>query len=1087
MAPLLFADRFVRVRSGEAIDLATARRVWIRTLGPGDRADVAAWLARCAALSSLWHPGFVPLADFGAVGRNTFFEAWDTPSSPSRSRGGTRTMPLPASASGSHASAAAEAEIRSLVCGLEDLLEHGVSGRPRVARLSVPGGPRRVVLVHLAARTARLRGYIPVSARLLSGAAGGVLRSPGVKALLEGRHVMVLDDGVLADGGRAASLFFLSLGLASDRPHLLLSLEPASPADGDSRTMFAVAADKPAVVRENVAAYLATPAVPARTCDPAASLIGGVIASGRHAQAERLLRERLGRLARRREEAAGGATALALGRLLLVRGRTTCAGRALEEARERFDRASLPGPATHAAVFIGLAWTDAGRFGPAEAALRAAAVAAAKLSVPDLEGLARLALARCLYWQGRLAEAAGCLASPPTHAWGMPLGDPPDGQPLVTAASGVVCARERLHGASPQRALSEWSGDPWAVGEIGLAVAGACLASRIALAAHDVMQAGRRAAEAREWAQQAGDVVGLAASCTAKAAVYCALGDIDAVREEVETGLRAARQAHAPLRALRLRILMARGLREAGRDRDARRWLARLGRLDPARLPRVVGLPHERAVRGADPPSAAPPGADGRMPRSRPLPAGTAPLGPAPTADLVSGLIEVLRVCQSSDDDAAVLGRVSATLRERTGAVSVACFGRVREDTCLLAADGREVRGEGLAQRAIDTGLAVAPTSTLSGLEAAVPIRFAGALVGAFVCRFAADAPPDWAAVRDIVTAAAAASGPCVRTVADLLALPPSQPDAAVSEILGRSEAVAELRRAVLRAAAAPFNVVIEGESGSGKELEARALHRLGPRRDRPLCALNCAALADDLVEAELFGHARGAFTGAIAERKGLFEEADHGVLVLDEVGDLTSRAQAKLLRAIQEGEVRRVGENFARPVDVRIVAATNRPLGAAVESGLFRRDLLYRLEVVRIVVPSLRHRADDIPLLAGHFWREATARVGSRGTLAPATLAALTRYDWPGNVRELQNVMAALAVAAGRRGSVGPEQLPPVIGGQAAAAGVQTMSEARRAFETGMVRTALARAGGHRAQAAGELGLTRQGLAKLMARLGIE
>ena len=184
---------------------------------------------------------------------------------------------------------------------------------------------------------------------------------------------------------------------------------------------------------------------------------------------------------------------------------------------------------------------------------------------------------------------------------------------------------------------------------------------------------------------------------------------------------------------------------------------------------------------------------------------------------------------------------------------------------------------------------------------------------------------------------------------------------------------------------------------------------------------------------------------------------------------------------------MRRVGENFSRPVDVRIVAATNRPLGAAVESGLFRRDLLYRLEVVRIVVPPLRDRAEDIPLLVGHFWREATIRVGSRSTLAPATLAALARYDWPGNVRELQNVMAALAVAAGRRGSVGPEQLPPVIGGQAAAAGVQTMVEARRAFEAGMVRTALARAGGHRAQAAGELGLTRQGLAKLMARLGID
>ncbi len=1087
MVPVLFADRFVRVRTGEAIDLATARRVWIRTVGPGDSGDVAAWLARCAALSSLWHPDFIPLADFGAVGRNRFFEAWDTPSPPSAGRGGRRPLPLPADASGSRGSAAVEAEIRSLVCGLEDLLERGVSGHPRAACLRVPRGPRHVVLVHLAARTARLRGYVPVNARALGEAGEGALHSGQWRRLVRGRHVMVLDDSIHADGNQAASLFFLSLGLTSDRPHVLLSVESSLPPEGGRGTVFAIAADRPALVRENVAAYLAPTRVTAGAGDPAASLIGGAIASGRHAQAERLLRERLGRRARRRDEAAGGEAALALGRLLLIRGRTTCAGRVLEEARERFDRASLPGPAVHAAVFIGLAWTDAGRFGPAEAALRAAVVAAAKLSVPELEGLANLALARCLYWQGRLAEASGCLAHLPARAWGTPLGGAPDDRSAVATPAGVVCARERLYGVSLQRALPDWSGDPWAVGEIGLGVARACLASRIALAAHDVEQAGRRAAEARERAQQSGDSVGLAAACAAKAAVYCALGDIDAVRDEVETGLLAARQAHAPLRALRLRILMARGLREAGRDRDARRWLARLSRLDPARLPRVVGLPLERAIRGDDPPPGGRSDADVRLPQRRPLTAESASLGPAPAADLVSALVEVLRVCQSSDDDAAVLGRVSTTLRERTRAVSIACFGRVRAATCLLATDGREARGEELAQRAIDTGLVVAPASTLSGLEAAVPIRFAGALVGAFVCRFGADAPPDWASVCHVITAAAAAVGPCVRTVADLRSLPTSQPDTAVSEMLGRSDAITDLRRAVLRAAAAPFNVVIEGESGSGKELVARALHRLGPRRDRPLCALNCAALADDLIEAELFGHARGAFTGAIAERKGLFEEADHGVLVLDEVGDLTSRAQAKLLRAIQEGEVRRIGENFARAVDVRIVAATNRPLGAAVESGLFRRDLLYRLEVVRIVVPPLRQRAEDIPLMAGHFWREATARVGSRSTLAPPTLAALARYDWPGNVRELQNVMAALAVSAGRRGSVGPEQLPPVIGGQAAAAGLRTMSEARRAFETGMVRTALARAGGRRAHAAGELGLTRQGLAKLMARLGID
>ena len=248
----------------------------------------------------------------------------------------------------------------------------------------------------------------------------------------------------------------------------------------------------------------------------------------------------------------------------------------------------------------------------------------------------------------------------------------------------------------------------------------------------------------------------------------------------------------------------------------------------------------------------------------------------------------------------------------------------------------------------------------------------------------------------------------------------------ALGELLGVTPAMVDLRRSVERAAAAPFPVLIEGESGSGKELVARAVHRCGPRRDRPFCTLNCAALPDDLVEAELFGHARGAFTGALADRAGVFEEAHTGTLFLDEIGELSSRAQAKVLRVIQEGELRRVGENVSRRVDVRIVAATNRDLAAEVSAGRFRLDLLYRLDVIRIAVPPLRERAEDISVLVDHFWREATERMGSRATLAPATVAALARYDWPGNVRELQNVLAALAVRCPKRGVVPPTALPP-------------------------------------------------------------
>jgi transcriptional regulator with GAF, ATPase, and Fis domain len=283
-----------------------------------------------------------------------------------------------------------------------------------------------------------------------------------------------------------------------------------------------------------------------------------------------------------------------------------------------------------------------------------------------------------------------------------------------------------------------------------------------------------------------------------------------------------------------------------------------------------------------------------------------------------------------------------------------------------------------------------------------------------------------------------------------------------------------------------PFHVLVEGESGSGKELVARAIHRTGPRRQRRFCAVNCAALSDDLFEAELFGHARGAFTGAVCERVGLFEDADGGTLFLDEVGELSSRAQAKLLRTIQEGEIRRLGENLPRRVDVRVIAASNRSLELEVTAGRFRADLRFRLQVVKISVPPLRERSEDVASLAARFWADATARAGSRASLAPATLQVLSRYDWPGNVRELQNTIASLAVSAPKRGCVGPEHLSLAFASPDAAR-MSTLDEARRAFEAEFVREALRRAGGRRAAAAQALGVSRQGLAKLIARLHID
>ena len=986
---------------------------------------------------------------------------------------------------------------------LADVLKGGVSGRPRVVRFAIGNGPVRMVLWRMLARTSRLQGYIPVASAVLQGDGLHAVAHERWREAVVGRHVLLVHPGTGSHADVDAALFFLSLGLSSDLPHVLLHIEEPSMAGGSSSPAAWAGESRTLRVREESAGYLTgspagasllpVPAIvpppiqawtPGRSHDalyssPVTLAVFDAAASGRHAQAERLLRETMGRSARRHDEPAAGEAALALGRLLLVRGQLTPALRAFDMARQHFEQARLAARAICAAVFMGLGWTDAGRFSEAEAALRSAAIAAKEMSELSTHAFAGLALARCLYWQDRHAEALEWLHLPPSAGH---TPEEPAVEPVTTDTAEWIrlgratCARERLCGASTTGGLERVGAGAWAIGGLDPGVARACMAARIAIATDDLASAGRAAAEARDRAERSGNPTELAAACCAKAALFGALGDITLLRQQVKEGTDAARRAHAPLRALRLRVLLAQALVNAGREVEARPLVARLSRWDPRRLPVVVGLPLERLIRG-----------EGRTRAPSPRGPGLAP-GSQPRSAMVEAVVEILGVCQAFDDEAAALRQVAAILRERMRAVSVACFGRERDVTMVLAADGGRQLAEAVARRAIDAGLAISPSSTESGLEAGVPVRFAGAIIGAFGCRWAADVMPDWAHAGAVLAAASAAVAPCLRTALDRRALPEDASGAAEDEIVGISEATANLRREIARAAPAPFNVVIEGESGTGKELVARAIHRLGPRRHRPLCALNCAALTDDLIEAELFGHARGAFTGAVTERKGLFEEADRGILVLDEVSELTARAQAKLLRAVQEGEVRRIGENFSRSVDVRIIAATNRPLRPAADAGAFRRDLLYRLEVIRIAVPPLRSRVEDIPLLAAHFWRAATARLESRCTLAPATLAALARYDWPGNVRELQNVMAALAVAAGRRGSVGSDRLPTLIAERAAAdAGARNLDDARRVFEATFVRAALARAGGRRAQAAHDLGLTRQGLAKLMARLGIE
>ena len=307
-----------------------------------------------------------------------------------------------------------------------------------------------------------------------------------------------------------------------------------------------------------------------------------------------------------------------------------------------------------------------------------------------------------------------------------------------------------------------------------------------------------------------------------------------------------------------------------------------------------------------------------------------------------------------------------------------------------------------------------------------------------------------------------------------------------VARLVGDSPPMRDLKEKIPRVAAAPFPVVIEGESGTGKELIARAIHEEGSRRAAAFVPVNCAVLGDELFESELFGHAKGAFTGAGQERKGLLELSSGGTVLLDEVAELTPRAQAKLLRVLQDGEIRRLGENRTQRLDLRVVAATNRPLDAEAAEGRFRKDLLYRLNVVALTAPPLRERGPDVARLAEHCWRGVAEAAGSRATLARETVAALAAHPWPGNVRELQNVLANLTVTGPRYGPIGPDALPSAFRRTVAAERRPTLAEAREDLERAMVRDALGRHGSV-ARAVGELGVTRQGLSKLMARLQID
>src|SRR5262244_1020435 len=308
-------------------------------------------------------------------------------------------------------------------------------------------------------------------------------------------------------------------------------------------------------------------------------------------------------------------------------------------------------------------------------------------------------------------------------------------------------------------------------------------------------------------------------------------------------------------------------------------------------------------------------------------------------------------------------------------------------------------------------------------------------------------------------------------------------------EIIGESALVATLREQIATAAPSNGRVLIHGENGSGKELVARAIHALSARAARPFVEVNCAAIPEELIESELFGHERGAFTGAVARRRGKFETADGGTLFLDEIGDMSLKTQAKVLRALEEQVVERVGGREPIKVDVRVIAASNRDLPAFIAQGGFREDLFYRLNVIPIEVPPLRRRRDDIPLLIEHFIAVFSAENGKRlKTMSAEALAYFLAYDWPGNVRELRNMVERLVIMT-MGDAIGPDDLPAPLRPKEAAAGVEgarSLKDARDGFERAYILAELRANDWNMTRTAERLGIERSHLYRKIKTYGI-
>ena len=908
------------------------------------------------------------------------------------------------------ATAADDAE-QPAPASLLEVLDHGREGEPRWIVADTANGPRSPVLTRRVAAAARARGYVPIAADVYLR-----LREMLDADLAQRTLVLIVQPGVSMAIGRAA---LVDAAARWPRPHVLFTF--ASPR--------AIVAGRGEVVREARAVYGAStiraPLAAALPDDVLRHVTRGsrateFVNSGRHAAAERLLRDVAAALVRRQALVPAAHALVSLGRLLLERGRAVDADQAFGDAAAHAQQVKDEALSLSARVWQAAARTDAAQLTAAESVCRAALLSGV---LGDVErARAKATLARILLWQDRLDDAAQCdLACPDA-----------DQETAAYVAS---------------------------------------IAVRVSLAVGDLFAAGQRARELLDAVGQAESGLhhggpraqdrGLARviALAAHTRVLMATGDLAAVDERMRQLHHATQLARTPLRCARMRLLLCDVYRRAGKQTEAERELAYLRRVETVAPPLLREAIARRAKH-----------VEHAVATIRPRVAGRT---------LATTLVTIV---QGQEDDRIAIAKTLSSVADALQSSRIElCSGDAGPVTAVMSAGSG--RATELGPRVLQAGIAIGPEAGSAGGEQGVPIRLGSRLLGALCVRWPVDRipPADAGEILDLAAAIVAPRVEGMQSVARETAVASTS----IPELVGSSQAMTGVRRAVTRAASAPFAVLIEGESGVGKELVARAIHCLSPRRERRFCDLNCAALPDELLESELFGHARGAFTGAITERAGLVEDADGGTLFLDEVADLSPRAQAKLLRVLQQQEVRRVGESFSRKVDVRIVSAVNRDMRAEAEAGRFRHDLLYRLDVIRIRVPPLRERPEDIPALAHHFWNIVAARVGTRASLAHGTITALSRYSWPGNVRELQNVMSALAVAAPAQGQVRPSLLPHVISG-AAATGVVTLADARAQFERRFIEIALARAAGKRARAARELGLSRQGLLKIMTRLGV-